>query len=163
VHPEAYEEHLRCPIRYGTVDGTMCFDRSMAEQALPGGTPDVARATERIAEQYIASLDPQRVASDVRRLLISLLPSGQVDQDRVAQRMHRSASTLHRQLAAENTSYREILDSTRRGLAEDYLRDARFSLAEIAYLLGFSDQSNFSRAFRRWTNRTPREFQSSEA
>jgi AraC-like DNA-binding protein len=106
------------------------------------------------------SIDPQRVASEVRRLLIRLLPSGQFDQDRVARQLNRSASTLHRQLGTENTSYREVLDSTRRGLAEEYLRDDKFSIAEVAYLLGFSDQSNFSRAFKRWTSRTPHEYRS---
>jgi AraC-like DNA-binding protein len=51
-----------------------------------------------------------------------------------------------------------VLDETRRGLAEAYLRDARFSQAEIAYLLGFSDQSNFSRAYRRWTGHSPGQY-----
>jgi len=158
VHPDAYAKHLQAPITFGCDVGTLYFDRSVVDAVLVGGTPDVARATDRIAEQYLEALDPQRVASEVRRLLVRLLPSGQFDQDRVARQLNRSASTLHRQLGIENTSYREILDSTRRGLAEDYLRDGKFSIAEVAYLLGFSDQSNFSRAFKRWTNRTPNEF-----
>ena len=163
VHPAAYAKHLQAPIRFGCDVGTLYFDRSLTEAPLAGGTPDVARATDRIAERYLEAMDPQRVATEVRRLLVRLLPSGQFDQDRVARQLNRSASTLHGQLGTENTSFREILDNTRRGLAEDYLRDGKFSIAEVAYLLGFSDQSNFSRAFKRWTSRTPHEFRSVEA
>ncbi|MDH4316116.1 MAG: AraC family transcriptional regulator [Gammaproteobacteria bacterium] len=159
VHPEAYREHLGNNIRFGCEVGSFYFDKAQLEEPLPGGTPDVAQATDRIAEQYLETLDPHQVASQVRRLLVSLLPSGKADQDRVASRLHRSTSTLQRQLQAEGTSYRDILDQTRKGLAEEYLRQRKLSHAQIAYLLGFSDQSNFSRAFKRWTRKSPREFQ----
>jgi AraC-like DNA-binding protein len=56
-----------------------------------------------------------------------------------------------------------VLEGTRRSLAEDYLIDHKHSHAQIAYLLGFSDQSNFSRAFKRWTSMSPREFQERQA
>jgi AraC-like DNA-binding protein len=92
-------------------------------------------------------------------LLIALLPSGKTDQELVSKRLNRSASTLQRQLHAEGLSYRDVLESTRRSLAEDYLRDQKHSQAQIAYLLGFSDQSNFSRAFKRWTSMSPKQFQ----
>jgi len=159
VHPEAYREHLGAPISFGFDVGTFYFDKATLEERLPGSTPDVAKATDRISEQYIETLDPHQVASQVRRLLISLLPSGNADQDLVANRLHRSTSTLQRQLQAEGLSYRHILDNTRQSLAEEYLRQGKLSHAQIAYLLGFSDQSNFSRAFKRWTHKSPREYQ----
>jgi len=159
VHPDAYREHLGAPIRFGFDVGTFYFDKATLEELLPGSTPDVAKATDKIAEQYIETLDPHQVASQVRQLLVSLLPSGHADQDLVAKRMHRSTSTLQRQLQAEGQSYRAVLDGTRRSMAEEYLRQGKMSHAQVAYLLGFSDQSNFSRAFKRWTARSPREFQ----
>lgn len=159
VHPQAYREHLGPNIRFGCEVGTLYFDKAQLDRELPGDTPDVAKATDRIAEQYLEALDPHRVASQVRRLLVSLLPSGKADQDRVASQLHRSTSTLQRQLQAEGTSYRDILDETRKSLAEEYLRQRKLSHSQIAYLLGFSDQSNFSRAFKRWTQRSPREYQ----
>jgi AraC-like DNA-binding protein len=92
-------------------------------------------------------------------LLIALLPSGKVDQDLVSSQLNRSTSTLRRQLKSEDLSYRDVLESTQRGLAETYLQDKRHSLAQIAYMLGFSEQSNFSRAFKRWTSMSPRQYQ----
>lgn len=159
VHPQAYREHLGPNIRFGCAVGTFYFDKSELEAPLSGGTPDVAKATDRIADQYLEALDPHKVASQVRRLLVTLLPAGKADQDRVASQLHRSTSTLQRQLQGEGTSYRDVLDETRKSLAEEYLRQRKLSHAQIAYLLGFSDQSNFSRAFKRWTKKSPRSFQ----
>jgi AraC-like DNA-binding protein len=95
-------------------------------------------------------------------LLIDLLPSGKASQETVSQRLNCSTSTLQRQLQSEGLSYRDVLESTQRSMAETYLRDKKHTHAQIAYLLGFSDQSNFSRAFKRWTNSTPRQFQASQ-
>jgi len=158
VHPDAYRQALRAPVRFGADAGVFYFDKALLQEQLSLGAPDVAKATDRISEQYIETLDPHKVASQVRQLLIVLLPSGKADQDRVSKRLNRSTSTLQRQLQAEGLSYRDVLDNTRRSLAERYLTDNKHSHAQIAFLLGFSDQSNFSRAFKRWTAMSPGQY-----
>ncbi len=163
VHPEAYREMLGAPIRFDADVGALHFDKDDMRAPLLHGTPDIAKATDRIAEQYIEALDPHKVASQVRRLLIDLLPSGKVGQELVSSRLNRSASTLQRQLQGEGLTYREVLVSTQRNLAQTYLRDKKHTHAQIAYLLGFSDQSNFSRAFKRWTSMSPRQYQASQS
>ncbi len=161
VHPDAYRSALRAPIQFNADIGTFHFDKESLRATLPHGTPDVAKATDKIAERYIETLDPNKVASQVRRLLIALLPSGKADQALVSSRLNRSTSSLQRQLQSEGLSYRDVLESTRRSLAENYLRDRKHSYAQIAYLIGFSDQSNFSRAFKRWTSLSPKQYQES--
>lgn len=158
VHPEAYRDALRAPIRFNAEVGIFHFDKELLLEPLPLGAPDVAKATDKIAEAYIESLDPHKVASQVQHLLIALLPSGNADQELVSKRLNRSTSTLQRQLQAEGLSYRDVLDNTRRRLAESYLTDSKHSHAQIAFLLGFSDQSNFSRAFKRWTSMSPGQY-----
>ena len=133
----------------------MVFDKTTLETPLPGDNLELALASDRIAEDYIEALDPNSVSTAVRKLLIELLPTGDASQHAIARQMHRSLSTLQRQLSAEGTNYKDIREHTRRDLAEQYVREGRYSLSQIAYLLGFSDQSNFSRAFRRWTGSTP--------
>lgn len=76
----------------------------------------------------------------------------------MAGRLKMSVRTLNRALAAEDTSYRRLLEQLRRELAVGHLADNRLSVTEVAFLLGFSDQSAFHRAFRRWTGRTPSAF-----
>jgi AraC-like DNA-binding protein len=158
VHPDAYRQALRAPVRFNADVGVIHFDKALLQEPLSHAAPDVAKATDKIAEQYIETLDPHKVASQVRQLLIVLLPSGKADQDRVSKRLNRSTSTLQRQLQAEGLSYRDVLDNTRRSLAERYLTDNKHSHAQIAFLLGFSDQSNFSRAFKRWTAMSPGQY-----
>ena len=161
VHPDAYREALRAPIRFNADIGAFHFDKDVLTEPLPRSSPDVAMAIDKIAEEYVETLDPQKVASQVRRLLIALLPSGNVSHDLVSSRLNRSKSTLQRQLKDEGLTYRDVLESTQRSLAENYLREKKQSHAHIAFLLGFSDQSNFSRAFKRWTSQTPKQYQNS--
>jgi AraC-like DNA-binding protein len=73
----------------------------------------------------------------------------------VAAALHLSERSLQRRLAEAGTRYGEILRDTRHQLACSYLRDPRVSIGEIAWLLGFADQSSFTRAFRRWEGRSP--------
>ena len=67
---------------------------------------------------------------------------------------------MQRRLQEEGTSYQQLLDDTRRELAEQYLGQVDLTLLEVAYLLGFADPSNFFRAFRRWFGETPGEYRS---
>ena len=69
-----------------------------------------------------------------------------------------SGRTLQRKLAEQGHSYQSLVDAARRELAERLLTDSKHSLAEIAYLTGFSEQSSFNRAFKRWAGQTPRSF-----
>ncbi|MGI9287869.1 MAG: helix-turn-helix domain-containing protein, partial [Pseudomonadales bacterium] len=62
---------------------------------------------------------------------------------------------------AKDTSFQEILDTTRQSLALGYMEQSNISITEAAYLLGFSDVSNFTRAFKRWTGKSPRDFRQS--
>ncbi len=69
-----------------------------------------------------------------------------------------SPRTLQIKLSKSNTTFQDVVNETRRALACGYIENSGMSITEIAYLLGFSDTSNFSRAFRRWTGRSPRAY-----
>lgn len=158
---DEYRVAFDAPVQLCCPHTAIYFSREDLDEPLRGSIPEVAQATDRISEKYIETLDTSKVATKVKHLLISFLPSGDADQARVAHALHCSTSTLQRHLQSEGRNFRDILEETRRSLAEEYLRDGKNSLAQIAYLLGFGDQSNFSRAFKRWTGVTPSEFQAS--
>ena len=94
----------------------------------------------------------------LRKILLDQLPNGGADQERVADVLHMSARTLHRKLRQEGTSYREQLDEVRRELSLQYMKHQQLSLMDIASQLGFSNCSNFARAFKRWVGKTPQEY-----
>lgn len=153
-----YVDAFRAPVLFNATRNALIFDREHLDRPLPGNNPGLASANDVVAERYLASLDPKRITTEVRELLIDMLPSGEVSQASVARRLHRSLSTLQRQLQSEGTNFQEIRDQTRQSLAREYIRARELSLSQVAYLLGFSDQSNFSRAFRRWTGVSPKEY-----
>ena len=95
----------------------------------------------------------------MRVVLLDGLPNGAQSQAEVARQLGLSTRALQRRLAAESTSYGALVDGTRRELALAYLREARHSMTDIGYLLGFSGAASFTRAFRRWTGKTPSEYQ----
>jgi AraC-like DNA-binding protein len=157
-HADAYRKALRCAIEFEAETVALVFDAKLAAQPVHTGNPELAAEADRIAARYLVGLAPDTVATRVRALLLKAMPSGEVDQDGIARALNQSPSTLQRRLRREGTSYQNLLDSTRRELALQYLREGEHSLADVAFLLGFTDQSNFTRAFRRWTGKTPRQF-----
>ena len=72
-----------------------------------------------------------------------------------------SARSLQMKLAEKDTSFQEIMDGTRHSLALGYMEQSAISITEAAYLLGFSEVSNFTRAFKRWTGKSPRDYRNS--
>jgi AraC-like DNA-binding protein len=155
---DIYREIVHGPVRHSPERTALYFRAAELEAKLSGAIPELVDASCQIADRYLASADPGKVAHQVRAQLVQMLPGGAADQEQVAAKLYRSASTLQRQLTAEGTCYRDVLDTTRRELAEAYLQDARHSQAETAFLLGFADQSNFARAFKRWTKMTPGQY-----
>ncbi len=157
-HADAYRKALHCPVEFDAERTALVFDAQLAAQPVITGNPELAAEADRIAARHLEGLTPDTVATRVRALLLKAMPSGEMNQDGIARALHQSPSTLQRRLRREGTSYQHLLDSTRREMALEYVRDGRYSLADVAFLLGFADQSNFTRAFRRWTGKTPRQY-----
>jgi AraC-like DNA-binding protein len=156
--PEAYRDALRCTVHFDAEHLALCFDPGTVARPAFSGNAELAAEADRLASRYLERLEPDSAAARVRNLLLKAMPSGELAQDSVARALHQSASTLQRRLRREGTTYQRLLDVTRRDLAIEYLRQGQHSLADITFLLGFADQSNFTRAFRRWTGKTPREY-----
>jgi AraC-like DNA-binding protein len=96
----------------------------------------------------------------VQRLLLRVLPEGGVSVHRLAKMMNQSARTLQRRLGDHGLTWQMLLDRTREQLARQYLRDPALSVCEVAMMLGYSDQSAFTKAFKRWTADTPQAWRS---
>ncbi|WP_220811679.1 AraC family transcriptional regulator [Pseudomonas paralcaligenes] len=129
--PQRWEALLGCPIRFDAPCNAIVY----VAQPLGLAQPDL----------------PGRV----RDVIVRSLPLGEVQQGAVAEALGMSVRNLHRHLQKHATSFKELLDETRRQLAFDYLRQARCSVNEVCYRLGFNEPSSFNRAFRRWTGETP--------
>lgn len=135
------------------------LDVALVERANPSADPALSRVIERHAEALLASRPEKSVsaAGRVRQSLSRGLAEGQTTLSAVARQLGMSERSLQRRLADEHVTFDALLDEVRRELALHYLSDAKIAVAEIAYLLGYSEPSPFHRAFKRWTGKTPAE------
>lgn len=153
-----YQQVFQAPLKFNAEHYGLIFDRADLEAPLPSANEALAQLHDRFAGEYLARFSGTRVTHQARQVLCRLLPQGEPRREVVAQALHLSQRTLQRRLQEEGTSYQQLLDDTRRELAEQYLAQVSLTLLEIAYLLGFADPSNFFRAFRRWFGETPGEY-----
>jgi AraC-like DNA-binding protein len=93
--------------------------------------------------------------ASIRKTIAELMKDGSPDIGRVAKRLALSPRTLQRRLKDIGLEFKALVDDTRRRFAVEYLKDSENTLTEIAFLLGYSEVSAFSRAFKRWTGITP--------
>ena len=156
--PQPYLDYFNCPVRFGCEEDRIAMDGSIMDDPLPGASPDMAQYNDQIVMQYLEQMDRSDVVNRVRRYIIEDLASGTLSKQAVADKMHMSARNLQLKLAAENTTFQDTLDSTRKNLATGYMQQSHLTITEIAYLLGFSDASNFTRAVRRWFGLSPRDY-----
>lgn len=151
-----YEAAFGCPVRFSQTATRVLVP--LAWLGLPLRQPDphlLALLREQAAEQ-LRRLPPRgALSARIREAIPALLQSGCADADTVAAQLHLSTRSLHRQLAREGLRFRAIRDECLHQLACDYLADWRIQLSEIAQLLGYSEQSAFTRAFRRWNGTSP--------
>ena len=155
-----FEAYFRCQIWFGADENSLLVPQEWVERPLPMANPQLARQNDLVVMEYLNRFDGTRLAEKVRAELISRLPAGEPPRAAVATALHLSEKTLQRRLKDEDTSYQQVLDEVRRDLAQQYLRENAVSVCEVTFRLGFSDQSSFTRAFRRWTGLTPGEFRS---
>ena len=145
-------------IEYGATVNRLCFDSEQVSQPLTSANQELARINDQAVAAYLARFDRDSIAMQVRSKIIEYLPGGVPRQGNIAEVLQMSLRSLQRRLKEEETSFKDLLEDTRKALAVKYLRESHRSIGEIAYLLGFSESGNFNRAFKRWTGKTPGEF-----
>ena len=155
---QPFLDYFKCPVRFDCQEMKIALDSSVMDRVLPGGSADMAQHHDEIVMQYLEKMDRQDVVNRVRSLIVQELASGSLSKQRIADQMHMSPRNLQLKLAAKKTTFQDTLDSTRQSLAAGYIQQSHLAITEIAYLLGFSDASNFTRAFRRWYGCSPSEY-----
>jgi len=150
-----YEAFFGCPITYSQKRSALHFKFVDVEQTLTAVNTEVAAINEKALGEYIGRMHEEDLQHRVARVITGQLVCGHLSDVKVAETLFMSSRTLQRKLSAEGTTFKQILESIRKKLAMEYLKDERLSFSEISYLLGFSEQSSFTRAFKRWTGASP--------
>lgn len=145
-------------LRFGAPYDAATFSAKLLDSPMASADPALHKVLVRHADQ-VASSVPQddALAPRVRKLLLELLPSGDSDATRVAQKLGMSRRTLTRHLEREGVTYKELLEKARHQTALQYLEKSNLDPQQIAFLLGYSVTAAFSRAFARWEGKSPTE------
>jgi AraC-like DNA-binding protein len=158
--PAEAAEHERifaCPVRFGQARTRLEIPRASWSLPVRGADPALSSVLEDHAQRLVAELPTEDGAllTRLRAVLREELRGGDASIGHVARRLALGERTLQRRLEELGVGFVDVLAEIRGELAREYLREPGMSLAEVAWLLGFSDQSAFTRAFKRWTGVTP--------
>lgn len=148
---------------FGSADVALAFSRTDWDLPARGGDPALFALLAEHARRVADAAAEDDVAAGVRLAVAATLAGREPTVAAIARRLGTSGRTLQRRLAAGGTSFARLVDEVRRERAEAFLAARDVSIAEVSFLLGFSEQSAFTRAFRRWTGRSPTEHRRSLA
>ena len=123
----------------------------------------LTQSHEKMLDEYLSRVDQNDLANRVKCRIQDKLALGSPTQADIASTLGMSLRNLQRKLSEQGTSFKDILEQTRRKLALEYIEQRHLTLGEIAYLVGFSSAANFNRAFKRWTGVSPGEFRVSHS
>lgn len=160
--PADTREHHRLfgpEVAFGADANCAFFDAALLRLPVPNADvslyPVLQQHAERLLQLKLLAQGGPLIVAQVRASIANNLAQDRARLATVAEVLHLSQRTLQRKLADAGASFQQLLDATRKELAQDYLRRPELGLADIAFLLGFQEQSAFNHAFKEWTGETP--------
>ena len=157
-----FRQFFQAPLRFDTGETALVFAASWLDRPLPSADPLLhTMMQQRVDEQ--ASMADDNVASQLRRMLPSLVSTRSDSLAAAAKRVGLATRTLNRRLAAESTSYLRLREEARYTIARQLLTGTRMPANQIADRLGYANPSAFTRAFRQWSGKAPAAWRASKA
>lgn len=158
VDPRPWNSFYGCAVEFDAVENEFTLSREIIDRLLPASNRSLAGIFDTLLTEQLAKLSAGDVVSRAKAVFIEQLASGEPSGEDIARRLHMSRRTLQRKLAEAETTYQRLVDDTRREMAMRYIDNGAMSITDITFLLGFSGQSAFSRAFKRWTGLSPTDY-----
>lgn len=155
----AYESFFGCPVMFGAPHAGLLFPRAWLDLPLRSADPALRGIMETHAAQLLADFPSgMNLANEVRSAVYRQLSAGDPDVETIAAVLQMTPRVLQSRLRKANLTFSDLVDDVRRSLAAVLVADERLSLVNVAMLLGFAEQSSFTRAFRRWYGVAPGEY-----
>ena len=155
----AHERHFGCPVHFGSDRDALLVSHETMQAPNLLGDQSIVRFFDTHLEEELSKFDDDASLERRTRIQISQsLSQGVPTVSEIAGRFGMSGRTMQRRLSDRGYSFQALIDESRRELAERLLKETEYALAEVAFLTGFSEQSAFNRAFKRWAGQTPRSY-----
>ncbi len=159
--PENIDKYLTvfdCRPEFSAETDSISFSMTDIRKKLPSADHLFAEMMDQSIIKTLNQLETDNIVSQVKAVILEQLSCGKVTEEDIANLLNMSKRKLQLKLADENVRFKSLLDDIRSSLAKDYLHEQKLCLSEIAFLLGFSEVSSFSRAFKRWTGVSPGQY-----
>ena len=151
-----HSDYFGCPVRFGAgLDAILFSPQTLAQPNILGDEGISRYLISHLDAELSDMADDAPLVAGAKQAIAQALSEGTPRMADIARGLGLSARSFHRRLSEHGMSFQTLTEDTRRDLAEGLLREENHSLAEIAFLTGFSEQSSFTRAFKRWVGTTP--------
>ena len=137
---------------------SITIPRADADRELVSANKQLALMHDEMLMKYLVEIKKGDIVNQVKSIILENLPDGQITDKMVASELHLSERSMQRRLKEHQTTFRFLLDNVREMVAKQYIENPMNRMSDIAFLLGFSEQSAFSRAFKKWTGKSPIEY-----
>lgn len=155
---EKFEQFFSIPVSFDDNETAIEFDKKISELPASSANHELTRINDQVVIDYLNQFEQDDIVTPTRKYIIDHLPSGVPRQSVIASDLNMSLRNFQRKLTRSGTSYTNVLNQLRHEMARRYLQSPKHQIISIAYLLGFSDPSNFSREFNRWNGESPNHF-----
>lgn len=159
--PEQWHEHCKvfnAPVWFEQSYNSMVIPKRDLVQPMPHQDPMLLLLLRETLRRLNRKTSDQNIAERTAAQIRIQLTQGEPDLEEIARNLGVSRETLQRHLRSEGSNFTQLIDNVRRALAANYLKERHLSVTEMALLLGYSEISAFSRAFRRWFGVSPRQW-----
>ena len=158
-----HQQIIAAPVSFNCDSNSIVFEAKVLETTWPRADQRLftilQHDLDRLLKQTLIVEGKQKeLVAEVQAEIAQLLCGGPPSIDHVARSLNLSARTLQRRLADNGFAFKDLIEATRRQLAENYIKEGQYSLMDTAFMLGYSEVSSFNRAFRRWTDLTPTQY-----
>lgn len=154
-----YEDVFQCEVLFRQPRTALIFSKEYMSVPLRYADPSLKTMMEATGETMLKQYQQEsNIANEARAVIHKLLPTAEHDMEVVAQHLQLSPRVFSKKLQAAGYQYKDLVEEVRRDLADYYLSSQSMSITDIAFLLGYSEQSAFSRAFKKWTGYSPKDY-----
>lgn len=158
---DVHRRILGAPVTFNHELNAIVYDRKLLDLPLAGYNQSIQRLLKRNLESASREF-AEDIVSDVRKLIVNMLPTGLCSIDLAARQLMVSRRRLQYLLSLKNTTFKKLLEQTRLNIARQQLQQSDISVTQLGDMLGYSDQTAFSRAFKRWFGVSPREWKNKD-
>jgi AraC-like DNA-binding protein len=159
--PKDILDFFQTDVHFDADVNSITITRADSDIELSSSNKQIALMHDEMLMKYLVQIKKGDIVQQVQSIILDNLPDGQVTDKLVASELNLSERSMQRRLKEHKTTFRYLLDSVREMVAKQYIENPVNRMSDIAFLLGFSEQSAFSRAFKKWTGKSPVEYRNS--